>query len=529
MFNIKNELTSIFNMKLTATMFLVFLFLLTLIIILNNKNIEKFVADNEKLLDCTLSSGIYNISDEKFKCCDPKYAKTPLCINETVIDNSADPLTGKTNEEKKMYLDILIASLETQLRALIGIEEEKKALYITEETNRVDKEGDVAKQVKVIDTKTTEKERLIVKKSRLEDTKQAFDKYKKTVELDNKVNDIDALEDMIRNKIQSAIQHVVTQIGDLTKSYVYIIHLLFTIRESKRYNISLDSEKYVLDKALDIKKFERDIYKLFVTIKEIQHLYQLRINDQTDPNNVIESFIVDEFNKSIPVSGDMMAITGSPDEPDKTDEPVKPDEPDKTDEPVKTEPDLKNVIANTVNLKYENPDINITLANGISSRLDWKLGTSKYVYVKNYKETEDNKMKIDRLSSYIFTGFSHSDCDFETKDQNNICSFVFTETYTDPTSNSNTPVYLDSDPSKITPYAFLFQGDIIPDNQMVMNFPCMSSLEFVIRQVYECNKTNDTCSDLYSAIKNPSQTNTSYLNNLASIIQETILTKIFPS
>ena len=520
-------------MKLTATIFLVFLFLLTLIIIINNKNIENFVADNEKLLDCTLSSGIYNISDEKFKCCDPKYAKTPLCINETVIDNSVDPLTGKTNEEKKMYLDILIASLQTQLRALIGIEEEKKALYITEETNRVDKEDDVAKQVILIDTKTTEKDRLVVKKSRLEDTKQAFDKYKKTVELDNKVNDIDVLEDMIRNKIQSAIQHVVTQIGDLTKSYVYIIHLLFTIRESKRYNIPLDSEKYVLDKALDIKQFERDIYKLFVTIKEIQHLYQLRINEQTDPNNVIETFMVDEFNKSIPVSDDMMAITGSPDEPDEPVKPVKPDEPDepvKPDEPDKPETtDLKNVKANAVNLKYENPDINITLANGISSRLDWKLGTSKYVYIKNHKETEDNKMKIERLSSYIFTGFSHSDCDFETKDQNNICSFVFTETYTDPTSNSNTPVYLDSDPSKITPYAFLFQSDMIPDNQMVMNFPCMSSLEFVIRQVYECNKTNDTCSDLYSAIKNPSQTNTSYLNNLASIIQETILTKIFPS
>jgi hypothetical protein len=505
-------------MKLTATIFLVFLFLLTLIILINNKNIENFVADNEKLLDCKLSSGIYNISDEKFKCCDPKFAKTPICINETVFDNSIDPLTGKSNEEKKMYLDILIASLQTQLRALIGIEEEKKALYITEETNRVDKEDDVAKQVKVIDTKTTEKERLTVKKRRLEDTKEAFDKYKKTVELDNKVNDIDVLEDMIRNKIQSAIQHVVTQIGELTKSYVYIIHLLFTIRESKRYNIPLDSEKYVLDKALDIKQFERDIYKLFVTIKEIQHLYQLRINDQTDPNNVIETFIVDEFNKSIPVSGDMMAITGSPE--------VGSPEVGSPEVGSLKNNDLRNVRANEVNLKYENPDINITLANGISSRLDWKIGTSKYVYVKNYKENENNKIKI---SSHVFTGFSHSECDFETIDQSNICSFVFTETYIDPTSNSNTPVYLDSDPSKITPYAFLFQGDIIPDNQMVMNFPCMSSLEFVIRQVYECNKTNDTCSDLYSAIKNPSQTNTSYLNNLASIIQETILTKIFPS
>jgi RNAse (barnase) inhibitor barstar len=473
-------------MKFTAIIFLVFLFLLTLIILINNKNIEHFVAENEKLLDCKLSSGIYNVSDEKFKCCDPKFAKTPICINETVIDNSVDPLTGKTNEEKKMYLDILIASLETQLRSLIGIESEKKALYITEETNRVDKERAVATQVALIGTKSTEKERLILKKSRLDDTKDVFEKYKKTVELDNKVNDIDALEDTIRNKIQSAIQHVVTQIGDLTKNYVYIIHLLFTIRESKRYNISLDSEKDVLEKASDIQQFERDIYKLFVTTKEIQHLYQLRINDQTDPNNVLETFVENQTN------------------------------------------DSGNLKANGVNLKYENPDINITLANGISSRLDWK--DSKYVYVQN-QETGSNKIKIDTLASHIFKGFSHSDCDLQSIDQNNICKFSFTQTFTDlldPT-DSGIPVYLDTDPAKITPYAFLFQGDTIPENQMVMNFPCISSLEFVIRQVYECNKTNDTCSDLYGAIREPSQTNTPYLNNSASLVQEAILTKMFPS
>lgn len=472
----------------------IFLLLLTLIMKMNNKNIEKFVAENEKLLDCKLASGVYKISDDKFKCCDPKFAKTPLCLNETVINNTVDPLTGKTNEEKKMYLDLLIASLQTQLKALTGIEREKAALYITEETNRVGKEGEVTKQGELIDSKKTEKQRLVLKKSRLEDTKSVFDKYTKTVELDNKVTLIDGLEDSIKNKIQSAIQHVVTQIGDLTKSYIYVIHLLFTIRESKRYDINLNSEYDVREKAQDIKQFERDIYKLFVTVNEIQHLYQLRINDQTDPRGVLETFVDD-------VTADVTEETPSIN-------------------------DLVNVTANTVNYKFENPDINITLANGSSNSLDWNVDQSKYVYVQN--DENRDKTKIDALSSHIFSGFTHSDCDYETVDQNNICTFNFVETYTDPTETNNIPVYLDSDPAKITAYAFLFQNDDIPDSQMIMTFPCLSSLEYIIRQVYECNKTNNICSDLYDAMKNPSQTNTTYLNGLGSLIQEAILYKIFP-